>query len=98
SNRATVGGMLGNNATGAHSILYGMAADHVLDVRALLDDGTPVTFGPLTHEQLEAKRAASGREGDLYRGLADVVARHERAIRERFPRTWRRASGYGLNY
>jgi FAD/FMN-containing dehydrogenase/Fe-S oxidoreductase len=98
SNRATVGGMLANNATGAHSILYGMAADQVLAVEALLADGTPASLGALGPVALEARCAEPGRLGDLYRGLRALVSRHADVIKERFPKTWRRASGYGLNY
>ena len=98
SNRATVGGMLANNATGAHSMLHGMTADHVLAVDALLSDASPAHFSALDRAAREAKLKAPGREGEIYRGLTALVAQHEAAIRERFPKTWRRASGYSLNY
>ncbi len=98
SNRATVGGMLSNNSTGAHSVLYGMTADHVLAVEALLGDASPVHFSALDHAALDAKLESPGRESEIYRGLTTLVAQHAVAIRERFPKTWRRASGYSLNY
>ena len=47
SNRAAMGGIVGNNSTGSHSILYGMTADHVLGMQAILADGTRCRFGPL---------------------------------------------------
>src|SRR3990172_3557960 len=80
SNRATVGGMLSNNATGAHSILHGMTADHVLAVDALLSDASPAHFSALNRAALEAKLKAPGREGEIYRGLTALVAQHEAAI------------------
>ncbi len=98
SNRATVGGMLANNAAGAHSVLFGMAADHVLAVDALLSEASPAHFSALDRAALEAKLTAPGREGEIYRGLTALTAQHEAAIRDGFPRTWRRASGYSLNY
>src|SRR5439155_484972 len=49
SNRATLGGMLGNNSGGSHSIAYGLTVDHVIEVTALLADGTRVVFGDITH-------------------------------------------------
>jgi FAD/FMN-containing dehydrogenase/Fe-S oxidoreductase len=98
SNRATVGGMMANNSTGAHSVLYGMTADHVLEVEAFLDDATPLHLGPLSPNALQAKLALATREGALYRGVTGLVQRHADTIRERYPKTWRRASGYSLNY
>ncbi len=98
SNRATVGGMLSNNSTGAHSVLYGMTADHVLAADALLSDASPAHFSALDRAGLDAKLESPGREGEIYRSLTTLVAQHEATIRERFPKTWRRASGYSLNY
>jgi FAD/FMN-containing dehydrogenase/Fe-S oxidoreductase len=98
ANRATVGGMLANNATGAHSILYGMAADQVLSVEAYLADGAPAHLGPLDDAALGTRLAEPGRLGDVYRGVAKLVHDHAQAIRDCYPRTWRRASGYSLNY
>lgn len=98
SNRATVGGMLANNSTGAHSVLFGMTADHVLAVNALLADASPAHFSALDRAALAAKLETPGQEGDLYRGLTALVARHADTIRDRFPKVWRRASGYSLNY
>ncbi len=46
--RATLGGVIGNNATGAHSITYGMTADHILSADVLLADGSAVTLGEVT--------------------------------------------------
>src|SRR5512132_2600088 len=48
SNRATLGGMLGNNSGGSHSIAYGLTVDHVIEIRALLVDGSEVVFGEVT--------------------------------------------------
>ncbi len=98
SNRATVGGMLANNSTGAHSVLYGMTADHILAVDGFLADAAPAHFSALDPAALAAKLAAPGREGDLYRGVHALVTQHADLIRDRFPKVWRRASGYSLNY
>jgi len=98
SNRATVGGMISNNSTGAHSMLYGMTADHVLETDVFLDDGTPAHFAALDRAVLQAKMSAGDRESELYRGVTALVAQYDSTIRERYPKTWRRASGYSLNY
>lgn len=105
ADRATVGGSLGNNATGAHSILYGMAADHLLSTEALLSDGSSATFESIKLE--EAKRRAlraTGGSGNIsveeaiYRTALDIRENHAETIKENWPRVWRRASGYNLNY
>jgi FAD/FMN-containing dehydrogenase/Fe-S oxidoreductase len=98
ADRATVGGVVGNNASGAHSIRYGMTADHLEAIEAVLSDGSVVTLGGVT--EVEAQRRASGNslEGSLYRSALDIRSRYASHVQERWPRTWRRASGYSLNY
>src|SRR2546429_587783 len=73
SNRATLGGMLGNNSGGSHSIAYGLTVDHVIEVTALLADGTRVVFGDITRAELEAKGRRSGLEGQIYRDLQEPL-------------------------
>jgi FAD/FMN-containing dehydrogenase/Fe-S oxidoreductase len=97
SNRATLGGIVGNNSTGAHSIVYGMAADHVLGAKVILSDGTPANFGPLTLDQLDYYREREGFEGHIYRGMVDLLGRNEEAIRSGTPKHWRRCGGYNLD-
>ncbi|MER3484799.1 MAG: FAD-binding oxidoreductase, partial [Chloroflexota bacterium] len=63
SNRATVGGVVGNNSAGAHSILYGMTADHVLSVRVALVEGGTVELGPGTDAELAALAAVDDARG-----------------------------------
>src|SRR4249920_1559558 len=67
SNRATIGGMLGNNSGGSHSIAYGLTVDHVIELTTILADGSRVVFGEVTPEQFAAKCKAPGREGQIYR-------------------------------
>jgi FAD/FMN-containing dehydrogenase/Fe-S oxidoreductase len=97
SNRATLGGIVSNNSTGAHSILYGMTADHVLAVDALLADGTPVHCENLNADQFIQKRMTAGSEGDVYRGVARLLEGGADAIRRGTPRHWRRCGGYNLD-
>ncbi|MEZ4641440.1 MAG: FAD-dependent oxidoreductase [Chloroflexota bacterium] len=63
SNRAAMGGIVSNNSTGAHSILYGMTADHVLAMDVILADGTKAHFGPLTATELVQRQRRAGLEG-----------------------------------
>ncbi len=97
SNRATLGGMLGNNSGGSHSIAYGLTVDHVLEIRALLADGTEVVFGEASEAELQAKRGAPGLEGQIYRAVAAIREEYGEEIRKRYPQHWRRVSGYNLN-
>src|ERR671925_834027 len=62
SNRATIGGMLGNNSAGAHSLTYGKTLDHVLDLTVLLSDGSEVVLKDLSPEELAAKSQAGSLE------------------------------------
>ena len=93
--RATIGGIIGTNATGAHSIRHGMTSDHVKSMRCLLADGSLATFGPAS---LQDALAASGRLGEINKGVIQAVQASDAAIRRDFPRVWRRASGYNVDY
>jgi FAD/FMN-containing dehydrogenase len=53
SNRCMVGGMVGNNSCGSHSLVYGSTRDHTLEIKALLSDGSEVVFGPLMNEEFD---------------------------------------------
>jgi len=98
ADRATIGGMISNNATGAHSIRYGLVIDHLLEAEVVLSDGSVATFAPLEPHSLKMKQAGENLEGEIYRKVYSILDTHREAIRERWPRTWRRASGYSLNY
>ncbi len=96
-NRATVGGSLGNNATGSHSILYGMMADNVQAVDVVLADGSQAHFGPVAPEALAVRGRRDGLEGRIYRELPGMVQGIMDEILARWPKHWRRASGYNLD-
>ena len=96
ANRATLGGMLGTNATGTHSIQYGAVVDWVEAARVLLADGTAVDVGALAPAAWDAKTRLSGTEGEVYKRLDALLSVHEHAIRADTPRWWRRAGGYRL--
>ncbi len=97
SNRATIGGMLGNNSGGSHSLAYGLTVDHILEIRALLVDGTEVVFGELGPAELEAKMRAPGLEGHIHREVVAIRDAYADEIRARYPAQWRRVAGYNLN-
>lgn len=95
--RATVGGTIGNNSTGAHSILYGMTVDHVHTAEVLLADGTWTTLEPLTASEWETKTRRDDLEGTIYRSMINIADRYETEIERDFPKHWRRSSGYNLD-
>jgi FAD/FMN-containing dehydrogenase/Fe-S oxidoreductase len=97
SNRATLGGMLGNNSGGSHSIAYGLTVDHVIDLTTLLSDGTRAVFGTVDEHAFDAKCKAPGLEGEIYREVARIREQYADEIRARYPRHWRRVAGYNLN-
>lgn len=97
SDRATLGGMIGNNSAGARSLKYGKTVDHVRSLDVILSDGIEATFGPVSPEELETLCRREDRLGKIYRTTRDVVKTHEAAIRERFPKILRRVSGYNLD-
>jgi FAD/FMN-containing dehydrogenase/Fe-S oxidoreductase len=97
SNRAAMGGVIANNASGSHSIMYGMAADHVLETNVILSDGSQTTFGPLTSEQLAQHRQKSDLEGEIYRRIGDISRNQAEIIQAGTPRHWRRCGGYNLD-
>ena len=102
SERATLGGSLANNATGAHSIQFGMAADHLQSAQVILSDGSLVHWQEESLEALahRAKQAVEtpDREAAIERAALYIRDQYGSQIKERWPRTWRRASGYSLNY
>ena len=72
SSRAMIGGMIGNNSCGLHSIIWGATRDNLLDVKALLSDGSEVIFGDLSPEEINQKAALPTLEGKIYKNLQDL--------------------------
>lgn len=98
--RATLGGSIANNATGAHSILYGMMADHLVSVETVLADGSVASFSALSEDAFTQRAAADGNslESRIFRCAQRIRSELGEEIRAAWPRVWRRASGYNLNY
>ncbi len=96
-NRATVGGGIGNNSCGTHSVLYGKTLEQVIDLDVVLADGTATTFEELAGTRLEAKLDLPGLEGAAYRGTRRIAHAQREAIAEHYPKIQRRVSGYNLD-
>jgi len=97
SNRANLGGMIGNNSSGTRSIVYGKTVDHVLEVRAILAGGEEAHFHELTPNDYDAKCQKQNSEGQIYREVRRLVHENENEIRTRFPKVMRRVGGYNLD-
>ncbi|MCX8251873.1 MAG: FAD-binding protein [Dehalococcoidia bacterium] len=97
ASRATVGGAMGNNSCGAHSIIYGKTVDHVLGQDVVLSDGSIAGFENVSGVALDAKLRLGGLEGDIYRAVRDVAARAAPLVEANFPKVLRRVGGYNLD-
>jgi len=93
----TVGGMIGNNSCGVHSVMGGKTVDNVEELEILTYDGLRMKVGRTTEDELEAIIAAGGGRGAIYRKLRDLRDRYANEVRSRFPRIPRRVSGYNLD-
>ena len=92
ANRATLGGMIGNNSCGSRSARYGMTVDHVESLSVVLSDGSQATLGAFAG----ARANGSSLEARLYRDVPELATRRANAIRTGFPPYWRRSGGYRL--
>ncbi len=101
ANRAMIGGMVGNNSCGSNSIIYRSTREHLLEVTALLSDGTEATFRSLDLDQFQARCDAPGTEGQLYRQVRSILGNYDnqQSIRKEFPKpsVERRNTGYALD-
>jgi FAD/FMN-containing dehydrogenase/Fe-S oxidoreductase len=95
--RCTIGGMIGNNSCGTHSVMGGLTANNIRSLDVVLYDGTRMTVGATTEEELTAIIARGGRAGAIYAGMRRIRDRHAGEIRRRFPQIPRRVSGYNLD-
>ena len=101
SNRCMIGGMTGNNSCGAHSLIYGSTRDHVLEINAVLSDGSEAVFGDLTIEKFKEKLLLQNKEGELYRHVYKLLSdkKNEEEIKANYPdpEIKRRNTGYALD-
>ncbi len=97
SNRACVGGGIGNNTCGAHSVIYGKTLDHIKEVDVVLADASRASFSALSPGELAARLKGEGLESDIYRGVLRIARENLTEIEARYPRVMRRVSGYNLD-
>jgi FAD/FMN-containing dehydrogenase/Fe-S oxidoreductase len=97
SNRATIGGMTGNNSAGSHSIVYGKTIDHVLELSVVLSDASRTVLKALDKAEWEARLRGGALENHIYREVKRIVEANREAIQQRYPTIQRRVSGYNLD-
>ncbi|HXV25983.1 MAG TPA: FAD-linked oxidase C-terminal domain-containing protein [Alphaproteobacteria bacterium] len=97
-NRATIGGMAGNNSCGARSIRYGNMVHNVSAIEAILPDGTRAEFGPVPGNLDSVRGSVSnGRYIDLVQRMRALALREAAEIERRFPKLLRRVGGYNID-
>jgi FAD/FMN-containing dehydrogenase/Fe-S oxidoreductase len=97
SNRGNVGGALGNNSCGAHSVVWGKTSDNVSALRTVLSDGTLADLGQLDKTGLETMAARDGLLGSIARELGTIGHEYGDEVAARYPKIMRRVSGYNLD-
>jgi len=101
SSRCMIGGMVGNNSCGAHSLIHGSTRDHIIALQAVLSDETIAEFCLLKADEFRQKCELKSLEGDLYRNIAAILDNQENTaeIRSQFPdkSIKRRNTGYAID-
>jgi FAD/FMN-containing dehydrogenase/Fe-S oxidoreductase len=96
--RCTLGGMIGNNSCGVHSVMAGKTDDNIEALEILTYDGARMKVGATSSAELERICAAGGRRGEIYTKLQAIASAYADLVRQRFPNIPRRVSGYNLNF
>ena len=96
-NRCTLGGMIGNNSSGTHSLMGGKVQENIEEMRVLLYDGTILTLGPTPPAELNRMVSEDSRRGRIYAELVELRDQYGALVRERFAKIPRRVSGYNFD-
>lgn len=101
ANRAMIGGMVGNNSCGSNSVVYRSTREHLLEVKAILSDGSDAVFGVLTLDEFHAKCEGEKLENQIYRKVRSLLSdyNNQEEIRKEFPKKTveRRNTGYAVD-
>lgn len=99
TNRCMLGGMIGNNSCGIYSIKHKTTREHILEIEAVLSDGSTAVFKPLSPPELEGKLELNTLEGNIYRGMVRLIERNREQILDSYPHPdiIRRNTGYALD-
>ncbi len=89
--------MIGNNASGTRSIVYGKTIDHVISCKVVLADGTVMELEPVGDDQWQRRSQGNTRAAEIYRGVREIITRNRDEILARYPKVMRRVAGYNLD-
>lgn len=95
--RCTLGGMIGNNSCGAHSVMAGKTVENIERLEVVTTSGERFWVGATDQDEYEQHLAAGGERAQIVRELKALVDRYEDAIRSGYPKLKRRVSGYNLD-
>ena len=96
-NHCTLGGMIGNNSCGVHSVMAGKTVENIEELEVLTYDGLRMRVGKTSDEELAKIIPEGGRRGEIYRGLKNLRNKYADLIRKKYPKIPRRVSGYNLD-
>ena len=101
ANRAMIGGMVGNNSCGSNSVVYRSTREHLIEVTALLSDGTETVFKSISTDDFHAKCELGNLEGNIYKSIRSLLSNYDNQveIRKEFPKksVERRNTGYAID-
>jgi FAD/FMN-containing dehydrogenase/Fe-S oxidoreductase len=101
ANRAMIGGMIGNNSCGSNSVVYGSTREHLLEVDALLSDGSRATFKSIPHNEFSIRTKGNTLENKLYQHIETILSNpvNLQEIEKQFPKKSiaRRNTGYAID-
>ena len=101
ANRAMIGGMVGNNSCGSNSVVYRSTREHLLEVKAILSDGSDVEFKTISNDAFHAKCETDNLEGKIYSNIRSMLSNYDtqQEIRKQFPKksVERRNTGYAID-
>lgn len=101
ANRAMIGGMVGNNSCGSNSVVYRSTREHLLEVKAILSDGTDAEFKAIGLDDFHAKCEGTGLEASIYKTVRQLLSNtaNQEEIRRQFPKASieRRNTGYAVD-
>ncbi|WIV66599.1 FAD-binding and (Fe-S)-binding domain-containing protein [Natrialbaceae archaeon AArc-T1-2] len=96
--KSALGGAIGNNSTGAHSLQYGKTDAYVEECEVVLADGTVTTFGEVTLEELREHAGTADLEARIYAEVARILDEEGDLIEAVYPDLKRNVSGYNLDW
>jgi FAD/FMN-containing dehydrogenase/Fe-S oxidoreductase len=101
ANRAMIGGMVGNNSCGSNSVVYRSTREHLLEIKAILSDGTDAEFKTISNDAFHAKCETDNLEGKIYSNIRSMLSNYDnqQEIRKQFPKksVERRNTGYAID-